>query len=351
VSQSPREIVTRALRFEGPERVPRDLWVLPWAESRYPDVLAEIRRRFPTDFTTVQYFYPPSSRVKGDPYRAGTFTDEWGCIFRNLQDGIIGEVETPILADLSDWRSVHSPYEQLPTDTRRPYEQIRRFYEATDKFVMANCCPRPWERYQFLRGTQNALMDVMMPEAGARDLLGRIHDFYLKELEFWVRADVDAVMFMDDWGAQSQLLIPPEQWRALFKPIYKDYCDLAEAHGKFSFMHSDGHISEIYADLIEVGVNALNSQLFCMDLDDLARRAKGKITFWGEIDRQHVLPSTDPQVGRDAVARVASHLYDPAGGIIAQFEFGVGAHPDTALVIFDEWMEWEAEFRRARGKD
>jgi len=70
---------------------------------------------------------------------------------------------------------------------------------------------------------------------------------------------------------------------------------------------------------------------------ELSRIAKGKITFWGEIDRQRVLTSDNPADGRQAVREVARHLYDPAGGIIAQFEFGAGANPETALVIFDEW--------------
>ena len=74
-----------------------------------------------------------------------------------------------------------------------------------------------------------------------------------------------------------------------------------------------------------------------MDMKELSRTAKGKISFWGEIDRQHILPSKNPEEGRDAVRKVAQHLYDFTGGIIAQFEFGIGANPDTAMVIFEEW--------------
>jgi len=339
--QTPREIVTCSLKFQHPERMPRDLWILPWAEIHYPEAVKELRERFPSDFETAQYFYPLSPRVKGDPYKKGEYTDEWSCVFQNFQDGIIGEVKNPIIPEIKDWKSVKPPYEQLPTDTKKPYDRISRFYDNTDKFMMANCCPRPWERYQFLRGTENAMIDIMMPDEGGKNLLKAIHDFYLKELEFWVKADVDAIMFMDDWGAQNQLLIPPRIWREVFKLLYKDYCDLAHAYNKFAFMHSDGHITEIYEDLIEVGVDAINSQLFCMDMVDLEKRAKGKITFWGEIDRQHVLPSKDPRVGRDAVRKVASHLYNPAGGIIAQFEFGAGANSDTAIAIFEEWEKIE----------
>jgi len=341
--QSSREIVERAIRFENPERLPRDHWVLPWAEIHYPDDLARIRERFPTDFSTVEFYYEPSSRVRGDAYKRGHYTDEWGCTFKNLQDGIIGEVKEPILPDMADYKSVRPPYEQLPEDRQRAYDTISRLYAETDKFVLANICPRPWERYQFIRGTENALVDIMFPDDGARGLLKVIHDFYLAELEFWARSDVDALFFMDDWGSQDQLLIRPALWREIFKPLYRDYCEIAKAHGKFVFMHSDGYITDIYPDLIEIGVNVLNSQLFCMDLVEIEEIARGKITFWGEIDRQHILQSKNPQDGRDAVRQVAKHLYDPRGGLIAQCEIGSGTNPETAHAVYDEWERVQAE--------
>ncbi len=338
--QSPREIVTNCLTFNYPERLPRDLWVLPIAEKQYPQVVEEINRKWPGDIVRPPYFYPPSARVKGDPYKVGSYTDEWGCVFENIQDGVIGEVRDPILPDISEWITISPPNEQIPLDTSEPYGIINRYCAETEKFVLANCCPRPWERYQFIRGTENALIDVMMPDHGFKDLLKRINDFYLKELEFWVKTDVDGIMFMDDWGAQNQLLINPELWRALFKPIYREYCELTKTSGKFVFMHSDGYITDIYADLVEIGVDALNSQIFCMDLAALEKRFKGKITFWGEIDRQHILTSSNPQDGRDAVNNVLSYLYDPAGGLIAQFEFGAGSNPETAYAIMDEWNKY-----------
>ena len=343
--QTSRELVTRCLKFEYPERIPRDLWLLPWAAERFPGAVEQINKKFPKDFMTTQYFYPASTKAKGDPYKTGTYIDEWGCVFVNYQNGVIGEVKEPMIKDISDWKNVKPPYEQLPENKNEAREEISQFYDNTDKFVIANCCPRPWERYQFLRGTENAMIDVMMPEEGGADLLRLIHEFYMKELEFWVETEVDAIMFMDDWGSQNQLLIPPRIWKKLFKPLYRNYCELAHSNGKFAFMHSDGHILEIYEDLIEIGVDAINSQLFCMDFDELEKKAKGKITFWGEIDRQHILPSNNPEDGRDAVQKVAKHLFDPSGGIIAQFEFGAGANPETALAVFDEWSQIDKEMK------
>ena len=167
----------------------------------------------------------------------------------------------------------------------------------------------------------NTMMDIMDPGQGARSVRSRIHAFYLRELEFWLTTDVDGIIFMDDWGSQDQLLIPPSIWRNLFKPLYKDDDDRAHAKGEFVFRHSDGHISDIYPDLIDVGVDA---------------KAKGRLTFGGEIDRLHVLTDANPGVGRNAVRYIAEHLDDPSGGIIAQFEFGAAAKGETALAIFEE---------------
>jgi hypothetical protein len=337
MSATPREIVRRALRFETPPRLPRDLWALPWADEHIPQAVAELRRRWPSDLGWPVSVYRPSPRVRGNQYAIGTYVDEWGCVFENLQRGVIGEVHAPLIADLSDWRAIRPPYECLPADAAKARDEVNRSCAASDRFVISGCCARPWERYQFVRTTVNAMMDLAEGSTEARSLLKEIHTFYMRELEFWAKTDVDALSFMDDWGAQSALLIAPDMWREWFKPLYRDYCDLAHAHGKFAFMHSDGHIAAVYEDLIEIGVDALNSQLFCMDMADLGRRAKGRITFWGEIDRQHVLPATDPEVGREAVRRVARHLYDPRGGLIAQFEVSPGSNPATAIAIFEEW--------------
>lgn len=335
--QTPREIVTRTLNFEYPERLARQTWALPWAHKHHGTELAALLQRFPDDIAYPPSVYLPSSRAQGDRYALGNCIDEWGCRFLNIQEGVIGEVRDPLLKDLADWQSVEPPYDTLPTDIAAARDTVNRACAETDRFVFGGCCPRPWERYQFIRGTVNAMMDVASNEPEFHSLLARIHDFHMRELEFWVTTDVDAIMFMDDWGAQSQLLISPKAWREHFKPLYRDYCDIAHANRKFVFMHSDGCIEAVYPDIVEVGVNAVNSQLFTMNMDNLARIAKGKLTFWGEIDRQHVLTSKDPDVGRAAVREVARHLYDPSGGVIAQFEFGLGAQPPTAMAVFEEW--------------
>jgi hypothetical protein len=154
-------------------------------------------------------------------------------------------------------------------------------------------------------------------------------------LEAWAATDVDALMMMDDWGTQRTLLLSPKLWRAVFKPLYRDYIEIAHRAGKKMFMHSDGHILSVIPDLIELGLDAVNSQVFCMGIENLAPYA-GKITFWGEVDRQHLLPSaTTMEI--DAAVRTVHQALWRNGGCIAQCEFGAGARPENVRQVFDTW--------------
>jgi len=102
-------------------------------------------------------------------------------------------------------------------------------------------------------------------------------------------------------------------------------------------MHSDGHIPAIDPDLIEIGVDAVNSQLFCMRVEALAPFA-GRITFWGEIDRQHLLARATPDEVEAAVRLVYGTLWRN-GGRISQCEVGAGARPENMRRVFATWDE------------
>ena len=332
-----RERVRRCLEFDHPDRVPRDLWVLPGAIQEHgAEAVEALQRRWPNDCAAPGVANERVlARVEGDRYAIGRYRDEWGCVFENIHGGVIGQVKRPILDDWSKLDDLRLPVEVLDIDG----ETINRACAASDRFVMSGCCPRPFERMQFLRGSANLYRDLAKEPPELLELLRRVHDLFCKEAEVWSRTRVDAINFMDDWGSQQNLLIAPAQWRRLFKPLYADYVRIAHAAGKKAFMHSDGHILAIYEDLVEIGVDAVNSQLFCMDIAEIGRRFAGRITFWGEIDRQHVLPGDYPGAARAAVREVVENLWRPEGGVIAQFELGPGARIENVEAIFQAWDE------------
>jgi len=329
-----RNLVKDTLQFASPPRIPRQLWSLPWAEDHYPHELAAIQRQYPDDLIGAPACLVKPLKTSGDQYQAGYYVDEWGCQFRNIQPGLIGEVKEPLLKDYACLDHLRTPDELLSVDV----EQVNAFCRSTDRFVLAGVCPNPFERIQYIRTPENIYIDLMENRDGVTALLNKVHQFYLKVFEIWVETEVDAITWNDDWGAQRALLISPKLWRQIFKPVYKDFVDLAHSHGKYAFMHSDGYIADIIPDLIEVGVDALNSQLFCMDIEDIGRRFKGKITFWGELDRQHILPEGSLADVDRAVRRVKEALFQD-GGVIAQCEFSAGSRPENVYQMFNTWDE------------
>lgn len=329
---SSRELVYQTLEFRNTQRVPRDLWLLPWANNNYPEMVDKILSEFAPDIIVCPEFLTVEIK-RDDPYEVGTSKDLWGCIFENRQKGIIGEVKAPIVTaeDWEDFDHVHVPVELLELDV----DKINHFCKGTDKFVLAGSVPRPFEQLQFIRGTEQLYVDLAMESEGLAAAIQVIHHFYCQLLDAWAKTDVDALFIMDDWGSQNSLLINPDTWVTVFKPLYKDYIDIAHKHRKKIFMHSDGNIRKILPHLIELGLDAINSQLFCMGLENLAEHA-GKITFWGEIDRQHLLPYGSKEQVEAAVIHVKKHLWKN-GGCIAQCEFSIGSNPQNVYQVFDTW--------------
>ena len=334
-----RERVVRTLLLQNPDRVPRNLWRLPGVDMfRERDVI-EVLQSYPEDIIMLKdsSFFTWGKKVSGVRYRKDeTAVDEWGCEWRAAEDGVVGEVKKPLLTDISEVKKLQPPYDVLETIDER---EVNRLCKDTDLFVIAWTTVRPFERMQFLLGPEELYPELLYGSKYLYRLMKSLHDFFLAELRLWCSTDVDAVSFMDDWGSQNSMLVSPELWRRLFRPLYREYCELIHAAGKHVFFHSDGFIEPIFPDLIEIGVDAVNSQLFCMNIEDLGRKYKGRITFWGEIDRQRILPFGTKQQVSDAIRRVKNALWNPEGGVIAQCEFGLQDPPDNIKTVFETWEE------------
>jgi uroporphyrinogen decarboxylase len=333
-----RELVQRTLEFDSPNRIPRILNVQPWAKKRYSRQVAQIQQDFPNDMIGAIDFWEEPPQRMGDPYSLGTYIDEWGCVFENKHEGIIGEVKEPLVKDWNNIDKVRFPSEMLSVDV----EQVNSYCKQTDKFIIAGCFPKPFERLQFLRGSEIVLMDIAMQSEDFKHLLHTVHEFYLKEFELWAATSIDGLLIQDDWGAQSSMLISPQVWREVFKPLYADYVEIAHDRGKYIAIHSCGHIMDIIPDFVEMGFDMINSQIFCMGVEELGKRFRGKITFWGEVDRQYILPHGSQQDVTNAVNLINGSLYDN-GGVIANCEFGPGVRPENVVTVFRAWDNWLRE--------
>ncbi len=337
---TPRERVYRALRFESPDRAPRQINALSSVHMFAESELAALNRDFPSDFGGAGGGLAPGDRRRGRPERKGRYVDDWGSVWEVAEDGVVGEVKDPPLAEWSELDRYQPPWERIE---RADWDAVVRSCDQNvvgdQRFVLAWPDVRLFERLQFLRGTENVLMDMGEGTANFFKLRDMVHEFNCTVLQRMAQTNVDALMFMDDWGSQQGMLVSPQMWRDYFRSAYRDYCDIIRGGGKQVFMHSDGQIAAILPELVDLGVDALNAQLFCMDIEELARRYKGRITFWGEIDRQQVLPFGTIDDVRKAVGRVRRALDDGTGGVIAMCEWGLNDPVQNIRAVYEAWME------------
>ncbi len=329
-----RERVRRAVRFEGPDRIPLSHACLAGGLRDLGDGLRGVFGKYPSDFSG-QY---PWEYTLDDPTSKRwlskcTWRDEWGSEWSYRGLGVEGMViDGPFF---KGWDGL---------DTFKPPAFEVGLQEPADsgtRYVRAGMPGgRLFERMHFLRGYENLLVDIMEDREEVCLLRDKLLRWTLEHLEPMLGCEwIDCFCYGDDWGTQRALMIPPGKWRSLFGPAYASIFSLARQAGKEVHFHSDGMILEIIPDLLEAGVTILNPQLSCIDLGELAK-FKGKVCFAADMDRQHLLPfGTPEEIGRD-VTDVIRRLSTPGGGMIGGAEIGTGVPLENADAVYRSFFEY-----------
>lgn len=331
-----KERVKACFSFDSPDRAPRDIWTVPYITIFQKQEYNRLLKEFPLDIGSLQSC-PGASDDESYKYsKIGSYTDEWGSVWYLGELGLVGEVKEPVLNDWSKLKGFKPPYDLIK---KRDISYINSTCEKSDKFMLSDVTARPFERLQFLRGTEELYFDLAYDKPEIYKLLRMIHEFYMEDIQSWCKTEVDGIIFMDDWGTNTGLLINPKVWREIFKPLYKDYCNLIHAFGKYAFFHSDGWTEEIFGDFIEVGIDAINSQLFVMNIERLASKYKGKIILWGELDRQHIQPFGSLEDVESGVMRIRKAFDDGTGGLIAHCTWGKYDPFENIRAIYRAWDE------------
>jgi uroporphyrinogen decarboxylase len=153
------------------------------------------------------------------------------------------------------------------------------------------------------------------------------------------RAGVDILRMGDDIADQRGMMISPEIWRKLLKPRLASVIAAArEIRPDLPvFYHSCGNVTAVIDDLIEAGVTILNPiQPEAMDPFEVKRRYGKRITLWGTIGTQTVLPHFSPEEVRRTVKEYCSVLGKGGGFIIG---------PSHAIKEDVPWSNIEAFYR------
>ena len=200
-------------------------------------------------------------------------------------------------------------------------ENAEKAIEAhPESFSIINIGWGLFEQIWGIRGFENAMMDAIVEPDFYSELLDRLTELRLSMVEQCADISADAIMFGDDWGDQRGVILGPERWREFFKPRWSTIYDAVHAQEKIVISHCCGSIASIMPDVIEIGLDVLESvqpEATGMNPYQLKKKYGNKITFWGGLGSQSTIQFATPQEIRDEVQHLTQEMSIGGGYILA----------------------------------
>ena len=351
IAMTHRQRVITALDHQEPDRVPQDfgtggntspvpelyskiarLYGLEPTHQRVPGSLSlsvvderilrdlDIDTR-PVYMGTVRQGIRPSDQ-------ANCFYDDWGVqrvakdiggvIYNELGDHPLANATVESLDDYPGWPD--------PLDPERCAglkEQTDHLYHDTDYALVG--CPSmnmTWERAWYLCGFERLLVSLVNDLDFVHALLRRVTDLTKIALEQYLCVAgpyIQVIKMADDLGSQAGPLMSVKTYCNVVKPYHRELFSFIKKHTKAKiFLHTCGSVYKLLPELIEAGVEILNPvQVSAKDMDTRRLKAEfgDRLSFWGAIDTQHVLPNGSiDDVKREVERRIADLA--PGGGYI-----------------------------------
>ncbi len=242
---------------------------------------------------------------------------EWFPGIHPLADAItVNEVE-----EYPGWPDMNDPYRV--SHVKKAVVAIK---ENSDCAIMAT----PWLLFPFeracaMQGLDKFLLNMAMYPDFANALLTKhlelcktLMGHFLKELG----DNVDIIKIGDDLGTQESLMISPNMYRNLLKPIHAEFIAHIKVHSKAKVLfHTDGDVFDLIEDFIEIGVDILNpiqtSAGKMSNLPVLKEKFGDRLVFCGGVDTQKILPAGTPDDVRKEVKRVSEILGEGGGYVLS----------------------------------
>jgi len=257
----------------------------------------------------------------------GSLEDEWGLRFKEM--GLYNEfIWNNPLKDIQDASEIENhtwPNTEATGRTAGLEKEAKKLESegwaistGTSGIIVGGLFEIAW----WLRGYDNFMLDLYNQPKIACTLFDRILKVYLELFDQYLDAIgdyVQMVMFTDDIGAQTQMIIPPRLYRQYLKPRHKRLFDFI--HKKTDaklLLHTCGSVDPVINDLIEVGVDILNPvqpRAYAMESTELKRKYGDRLCFHGGFDIQQVLPfGNQKEIEEEAKRRICA--FGPGGGYI-----------------------------------
>jgi len=189
-----------------------------------------------------------------------------------------------------------------------------------------------YETAWLMRGLEQMMFDFFENEEVAHTIFENMTLIRIQQAINFAKAGVDIIRIGDDIVSQQANLLGSDIFDKFFKWRYKKIVKAAKEINPdiLIFYHSCGKVEGVIDDLIDIGIDILNPlQPECNNLKMINDKYKSKLSFWGGIGVQSVMPHGNPDEVRARVKETINILGKEGGYLIAP------AH------ILDPSVPWE----------
>ncbi len=336
-----RDNYLKAVHFDRPDFVPaifainRSCWA-SYDQKELQQLMDEHKLLF-TDFVYSDAPVVPDCRpwIKDVP-----FTDDWGCVWRTTQDGIVGTVVKHPISDWADLASFTAPDADVcnglgKIDWRQEAARFEKLRQAGQVTIGGLRHGHTFLQLCDMRGYENLMFDMFDQRPELDELISMIEDFNMGIIRNYIKLKPDVMMYPEDLGMQVGPMLSPEQFRRYIKPSYARLIKPARDAGCPIHMHSDGDIRLLAEDLIEGGVEILNLQDTTNGIEWIRDNLKGRVCLDIDIDRQAVTRFGSPEQIFEHIGNIKKRLASPEGGLMMIYGLYPGLPIENVKAVMD----------------
>lgn len=255
------------------------------------------------------------------------------------------------LKDLSEWKEELRIPDIDDVDWKGASERDTRNWDRENKMSVVMVQSGHFERLYSLIGFEEALMAFYDYPDELDELFEAITELKIQVIHKCKEAyHADIFSPHDDWGTNKSMFFAPEFWRRHIKKHVKRLVEECHAVGMLYEQHSCGHVSEVFPDLVEIGVDIAELQS-CNDFGALKKEFGNAITLKACFNSQILTaPNVTPEAARKSVRETLMQC--AVGGGFVGSGYGIpAATKEIEAVVMDEIDRFNREVYGWNGVD
>ncbi len=249
------------------------------------------------------------------------FIDEWGTTYAYKENSwpLAFPIDYSIKTD-QDWKELKIPD---PLADWRFENAIQAMNEMKNKpdddIAIIGGIRGPFSTACMILGLEQLSFMVFDNPLLLQKIFETVCRFWINVSMTLIDIGVDAILIVDDMGANNSTIISPKHMKEMVLPFFKDEVQAIKRNGMPVFLHSCGNINSILPDIVETGILGLNNiqQASGMNIKKIKDDYGNQMCLIGNVDSSGVMSFGKPEEVEEAVKQCIKVASIGGGHILA----------------------------------